>query len=550
MFSPTSDTQATAVPAALTAPGVLGWAAEAVQELSERRAEINALNVFPVPDADTGSNMTHTMEAAWAEAMKLPEGADVAQVTEALSIGAVRGARGNSGVVLSQVLRAIAQSASDGVLDAKAISRALGIARSLVDRAITDPVEGTVVTVLRAAAIAAHEAEADAEDPDLLSVVTHAVHAARTALARTPSQLEVLREAGVVDAGGQGLVILLEALLSQILNNDERALDRVASHPAHSSTTPHHGTHGELEVMFFISCDSGDTLDHLHIQLAELGESLIVAREADARGTVHIHTYRAGEVIELAFAMGKIENLRLEILPENTNIIDAPNRVVIAVTPDGTLAELYSEAGVWVVPRNPAEADKDESTDDIVSTIVTMVRRSEANEVILLPNGLLNKRELASIERSSYAFDQAITILPTATLVSGIAAASVHDPSQPLGVDTYAMAEAAVSMRTAVLRTASSAALTSAGACSKGDILAFHGHEIILVSEDLNDALSRTCLKLLDGHGEQVTLLISQDKAAEFDETVFRDGLGSHTDVDITVYPATGMINVVEIGVE
>ncbi|WP_080795179.1 DAK2 domain-containing protein [Corynebacterium pacaense] len=550
MSSPSSENPATAVPTALDAAGVLGWAAEAVQELSERRAEINALNVFPVPDADTGSNMTHTMEAAWAEAMKLPGDADVAEVTQALSIGAVRGARGNSGVVLSQVLRAVAQSAADGVLDARAIRRALGIARSLVDRAITDPVEGTVVTVLRAAAIAAEDSGGDPGRDDMLGVVTDAVDAARTALARTPSQLEVLREAGVVDAGGQGLVILLEALLAQILNNHRQPTDNTATDLPISPSPLNHGRQGELEVMFFITCDSGEDLDLLHTGLAELGRSLIVARETDTRGTVHIHSLRAGEVIELAFASGRVEDLRLEILPDHTVSPEAPNRVVIAVTPYGTLTELYSEAGVWVVPRNPAEADRDESADDIVSTIVTRVRRSEANEVILLPNGLLNKRELASIERSSYAFDQAITILPTSTLVSGIAAASVHDPSQPLGVDAYAMAEAAVAMRTAVLRTATGAALTSVGACSRGDILAFNGPEIILVSEDLTDALARTCLKLLDGGGEQVTLLISQDKAADFNETTFRDGLGTHTDVDITVYPATGMLNLVEIGVE
>ncbi|WP_293952537.1 DAK2 domain-containing protein [uncultured Corynebacterium sp.] len=548
----------------LTADGVLGWASRAVSVLSARRAEINALNVFPVPDADTGSNMTHTMEAALNEARKLDHDADVARITEALAVGSVRGARGNSGVVLSQVLRAIAQAAADGVINGHTIQKSLNIAQSLVDRAINDPVEGTVVTVLRATAIATKQAVEDGYET-LTEVVNQAVWSARTALARTPSQLEVLREAGVVDAGGQGLVILLESLQEQINNAPGPAggLDAgttTGTNPSTAQTdvthtTPiliehdSHGKIGDLEVMFFLSCTTPDDLDQLQHTLAELGDSLLIARESDTRGTVHIHSRRAGEVIEAAFHAGEVTDLRLEILPE-ANTTEVPTRVLIAVTPPGSLAELYQSAGATVVTRDASELQTDEPSNEIVSQIVATARASRADEVILLPNGLLSKRELVSIERSSHAFEQAVTILPTSTLVSGIAAVSIHDPSQPLGVDSYAMAEAASAMRTAVLRVAASAALTQAGACSRGDLLAFSGQEILLIAEDLNDALSRTCLRLLDGGGEQVTLLIAQGRQKDFDEEIFRRGLGTHQRVDITVYPASGMENLVEIGVE
>ena len=554
----------TAVPAqTLTADGVLGWASRAVAELSERRAEINALNVFPVPDADTGSNMTHTMEAALNEAMKLDSSASVARVAEALAVGSVRGARGNSGVVLSQVLRAVAQAAADGVVDGTTIQKALSIARSLVDRAITDPVEGTVVTVLRAAAIAAEQAVADGYG-ELDQVVNHAVWSARTALARTPSQLEVLRNAGVVDAGGQGLVILLESLQKQIndapgpaggLDAGTSTGSGGAGNRAVAAGAPiniehdSHGRVGELEVMFYLTCATSEDLDHLAGQLGKLGDSLLIARETDTRGTVHIHSRRAGEVIEAAFNAGHVTDLRLEILPE-ASTTEVPRRVLIAVTPHGSLAELYQSAGATVVTRVATDLTEGEPSTEIVSEIVAAARATRADEVILLPNGLLTKRELVSIERSSHAFEQAVTILPTSTLVAGIAAVSLHDPSQPLGVDSYAMSEAASAMRTAVIRAADSAALTQAGACSKGDLLAFSGQEILLIAEDLNEALSRTSLRLLDGGGEQVTLLIAQEKQKEFNEDTFRRGLGTHARVDVTVYPASGMDNLVEIGVE
>lgn len=555
------------VPLTMDGPAVLEWARTAVEQLTARRAEINALNVFPVPDADTGSNMTFTMTAALDEARKLEDPSNVARITEALAVGSVRGARGNSGVVLSQVLRAIAQAAADGVIDGRSIYEALKIARSLVDRAITDPVEGTVVTVLRSAAIEAEHMVESGRD-ELASVVDAAVDAARTALARTPSQLAVLRDAGVVDAGGQGLVILLETLQAQISGDSTRAstgefgrVDALGqsrnestddNSDDNSDASGHgHGVAGNLEVMFYISCVDEAALDALEQELSPLGDSLLIAREDDHRGTVHIHSRHAGDVIQKAFAAGEVTDLRLEILPETrSSSTDAPRRVLMAVAPDGLVAELYESAGVNVITRDVSQPHAEDTSDDVVARIVSIARKSGAQEVILLPNGLLSRRELVSIERSSHAFEQAVIILPTSTLVAGIAAVAVHDPDQPIAVDSYAMAEAAGAMRTAVIRPATSAALTQAGACSKGDLLSFIGPEIVLVSEEFNDALSRTALRLLDGGGEQITLLILQDKTTEFNEDVFRRGLGTHTDVDLTVYPATGMENLVEIGVE
>lgn len=223
-------------PSTLDAQGLRNWATRAVGELSHRRDEINALNVFPVPDSDTGSNMTHTMEAAVEE---LNNGGDVA---DALALGAVRGARGNSGMVLSQLLRGVAESTVDSVIDGGVFARSLQQAVELVDRAITEPVEGTVITVLRAAAEAAGNAAARSS-ANLHGIVSAAITAARTALEHTPSQLPALREAGVVDAGGAGLVILLESLLAEI--------EGTAGHTGLSEPE----TVTELEVIFFFEGD-------------------------------------------------------------------------------------------------------------------------------------------------------------------------------------------------------------------------------------------------------------------------------------------------------
>jgi len=475
------------------------WARRAVGELSARRAEINSLNVFPVPDADTGSNMTHTMEAALAEVDKLTDTADVSRVAQALATGSVRGARGNSGLVLSQVLRAIAGHTTEAAIDGHAIADALATAVQLVDRAIADPVEGTIITVLRASAVAAGTA-AQAEG-DLHGVVTAAVVAARTALAKTPSQLEVLREAGVVDAGGTGFVVLMEALLAEI----------------HGETTPSpviaesHGRPAELEVMFFFVGD----LDALQAELHPLGDSLVIARADETSGSVHIHSRDAGTVIETAYAAGTVSDLHLEVLPDAPTV-DAPRRIVIAVTPAGTIADLYGQSGAVVVTPG---AD----SRDLVSEILSRVRSSSAQELILLPNGLLDHRQLVAVERATHAFEQAITIVPTRRLVSGLAALSVHNPEAPLSVAAYNMSDAAAAMRTGIVRDSDVAGTGTTGS-------------------SLEDATEAACRPLVGDGAEQVILLT--------EEEIDVDTLSAALDLDVMVFPAGGMGHLVEIGVE
>lgn len=465
------------------------WAARAVTELSARRAEINALNVFPVPDADTGSNMTHTMEAALAEVDRLTGSPDAAAVAGALAVGSVRGARGNSGLVLSQVLRAVADSASHRSVDGGSIARSLTLAVQLVDRAIAEPVEGTVITVLRAAAVAAEAC--DLAGGSLHQVVTAAVDAARTALANTPSQLDVLREAGVVDAGGAGFLVLLETLLAEIEGADTARLPEVtASAPA-----------ADLEVTFFYAGD----LDLLQSRINPLGDSLVIARADDTAGRVHIHSRDAGRVIETAYATGAVSNLRLEVLPDAPQV-DAPRRVVVAVTPPGSVADLYREAGAIVV--TPGE--------DVVSEILAQVRSSRAQELILLPNGLLDRRQLVSVERATHAFEQTFTIVPTGRLVTGIAALSVHDADAPIGVAAYTMTEAAAAMRTDIIPAT--------------------------LNGSVEDAVTGVCRGLLAAGGEQVILLTGTE--------VDVDKLTHDLDVDVLAFPADGLGHLVEIGVE
>lgn len=460
-------------PAELDARGLHAWAARTVEELTRRRAEINALNVFPVPDSDTGSNMAHTMEAALAEADK-----GEMDVAEALALGSVRGARGNSGMVLSQVLRGVAEATTGSRVDGAVLAAALTHAVKLVDRALAAPVEGTIITVLRAASDAAR-AESERPGAQLHSILVAALDAARRALAETPSQLPTLREAGVVDAGGAGLVILLECLLAQVTGEEPDVQPLKANELKRSTHVEAETSGSEIEAIFFYEGD----LDVLQEELSSMGNSLVIARATDETASVHIHSAEVGAVIEKAYALGKVSDLRLEALPtveksSKTNAGESARRIFAAV-PDGAVKELFEKVGVQVVEPG--------------ATVGAAVARD-----FFLPNG--------------YGGDAGEAIvIPTDSLVAGLAAMSVYEPHNPDTSEVVAaMGDAARSMRV--------------------------GHP----AEESVDAVERASRSLLAHGGEQVTVLTALDVSEE--ELAHRLG------VDVVVVRVPGMRT--EIGVE
>ena len=601
----------------LDGPALHRWLTRAVAELVARRAEINKLNVFPVPDADTGSNMAHTMEAALAEVNDLPAShqRDITKLTAAIAVGAVKGARGNSGMVLSQVLRGLAQSAVSDRITGRTVQQALTTANKFVHHAIIEPVEGTVVTVLRAAAIAANQAPTDS----LIDVLTAATTAAAIALANTPSQLAVLRDAGVVDAGAQGLVLLLETMLDEVSggtietstnpsfqppkpkalsikvvgtatpgsvdmftqllgatritaptntnptqtpqpqqgktppkprspfgqptqlarlwNHQPPTIDTPPTTTTHTRQKPHTDTPNPtvptettrprvdyLEVMFFIQ---NADLNHVRDQLQPLGDSFIIAPISPHSASVHIHTHQAGTVIETAHPLGKITNLHIEALPEATT---TSHRIILALTPTGLITHLYQSAGALTI--NPG--------DDIVLDIAAAARASGATEIILLPNGMLTTHQLASIERSSHAFEQALTIVPTGTIIRGLAALAACNNTQPLAVDAYTMGEAAQATRTA--RIITNPTTTEIHAITNDK----NRHPTTLcTTTTLHQAIAHTLTTLIDPTSRRVTILIDET-APEFSAS----DLPKFHGVEIITYRTQNLGSLAEIGVE
>ncbi|WP_156520406.1 DAK2 domain-containing protein, partial [Rhodococcus sp. EPR-157] len=281
------DRQVSVAVTELGADELRQWAYRCVDGLTDRREEINELNVFPIPDSDTGTNLVFTVRSAVECMRSAGPDADLAAVASSLARGAVAGARGNSGVIVSQVMRALAEECRSGRLDGPGVARVLGRASNLVVEVVSVPVEGTIVTVLAVAAEAAAEAAAEPAGSDLASVVHRASESASMALDRTRSQLSVLDAAGVVDAGALGLVIMLDCFSAVVTGTlptrprYHRAI--VASHPTkfRSVTDAEHHHHGAssingYEVLYRVTDIGEDDVVALRSALTELGDSTVV----------------------------------------------------------------------------------------------------------------------------------------------------------------------------------------------------------------------------------------------------------------------------------
>jgi uncharacterized protein len=533
----------------LDASALRDWAHTAVSDLITHIDEINRLNVFPVADSDTGANMLFTMRSALAEANA---GANseagpgcVARVAAAMSAGALNGARGNSGVILSQILRGIADvtaTAAAGCggelsdIDVPVFAAAL---RRGVELVITSmggaEVPGTIVSVLRAAAGAAEESAGGGEG--LASAIAAASDAAVIALEKTPEQLDVLADAGAVDAGGRGLLVLLDALRSTVTGQapartvyelSPRALP--ASGAAATSTDR---PAPQFEVMYLLGgCDTA-AADVLRDRLGELGESVaITAAPSTTHGgySVHVHTDDAGAAVEAGLMAGRLSRIVVSALTSGTSRLPAGGwtreRAVLAVVDGDAAAELFGGEGACVLQRGSDASDP--STDISAHQLVRALVDTGAAQVMVLPNGYVAAEELVAGCTAAIGWGIDVVPIPTGSMVQGLAALAVHEPGGQAVNDGYTMARAAGGARHGSVRIATESALTWAGRCSPGDGLGISGDEVLIVAADAAGAAIGLLDLLLASGGDLVTVLVGAGIDGDADVTAVGDILEEH----------------------
>jgi DAK2 domain fusion protein YloV len=537
----------------LDASSLLDWAHAAVGGLVVHADEINRLNVFPVADADTGTNMLFTMRSALAEAERHARGADdVSQLAASLARGALHGARGNSGVILSQILRGLADvtasaAAADGLeaLDAPLFAAVLRRAVVLVVGSLGEEVPGTIVSVLQAAAA---EAEHCAGEDDTISgTVLAAADAAVVALEKTPDQLGVLAECGVVDAGGRGLLVLLDALAATITGHAPARSEYVPSPPASGSADQAADLRPpRYEVMYQIS-GSGERLETLRTRLEKLGDSVAIAGDGGDRYSVHVHADDAGAAVEAAFTVGTPSNLQISTLRGGT----APGRwtrrrAVLAVIDGDGAEELFAGAGAHVLRCAPPDPSASISARELLRAVVD----TGAGQIMVLPNGFVAAEELVAGCTAASGWGLGVMPVPTGSMVQGLAALAVHDPARAAVDDGYSMAQAAGATRHGSVRVATDQASTWAGQCEPGDGLGIAGDEVLVVHPDLGTTACGLIDLLLTVGGEMVTVLVGAGVdagiAAELESHVHR----YHPGTELVTYQTGHRGDALLIGVE
>ncbi|WP_217141767.1 DAK2 domain-containing protein [Streptomyces sp. AC627_RSS907] len=536
------------------------WCGLSLRALGQVREEIDAINVYPVADGDTGTNLYLTLESAVAAVEAVfaahevdagtpgGDGPSLADAVGAMAHGALIGARGNSGTILAQLLRGMAQvltaRGEPAHTDGPALRLALRHAAESARQAVAHPVEGTVLTVASAAADAADSAEGDC------AAVARAAHeGARAALAATPGQLAVLERAGVVDAGGHGLVTVLAALVETFTGRTSAPGAAVVPHArvepgrggragecaeaedgedragecavagsggerAGEGAVADGGAHGPaFEVIYLLEADD-TAVARLRQRLDTLGDSLVVVG-GDGLWNVHVHVDDAGAAVEAGVEAGRPYRIRITHFGHgdvhSTRTGRPPQertqRAVVAVVPGEGLAGLYAEAGATPVLARPGESPAS-------GELVQAVRRAHAREVVLLPNDAELRHTAAAAAEQARAEGIRVALIPTRSAVQGIAALAVHEPGRRFDEDVVAMTSAAGATRHAEVIVAEHRSWTTAGICQAGDVLGLIDGDVAVIGADVTEVAATVLDRMLAAGGELVTLVLG-DEAPE-----------------------------------
>jgi DAK2 domain fusion protein YloV len=481
----------------------------ALASLERNRQRIDDLNVYPVPDGDTGTNLTMTARSVIDELDRTTT-EDRPGLVKEVTRAALMGARGNSGVILSQIIRGAAETLrEDGEVDTHTVARAFRSASDAAYRAVRQPVEGTMLSVIREMAEEGESAENDGlPKPELLARI---VRRGEEAVARTPEQLAVLREAGVVDAGGAGLLEIVRGLAATAAGQP------LPEAPAERKELNIEAIHQELSpyrycTTFMIEGHDLDS-DGIESELEQLGDSLLVVGDAEAL-KVHVHTDEPGSALAVGTRAGVIDRVEIANMHEQTvqreqrllrAVPDAPpttSGVVAVVAGDGN-RKLFESLGAAKIVEggqtmNPSTAELAEA-----------IESTPAAEVVLLPN---NSNVILSAEQAAGLVDKPVTVVPTDSLPAGLAAMLAFDPERPAAENAAAMNEILEEVKTGEVTIASRDVDLNGVSVRKGAWLGLADGKAVAGGADFDDVAAAVAERLLEEPRSVMTLLTGADE--------------------------------------
>jgi uncharacterized protein len=511
--------------------------AAAAAALRERAEEVNRLNVFPVPDGDTGTNMSLTMDAVVAELSQLPSDASVPGICQAVTHGSLMGARGNSGVILSQILRGLCEVVgAEEVQGTELLAAALERATTVAFQAVRKPVEGTMLTVLRDSAVAARETAESSED--LEAALDRILEAAVESVRRTPELLPVLKENGVVDAGGFGLAILAEGLLAAWRGTKfNHTVMEPASVPA-LEIRPVDDWDDEEYLYCTEFLLMGDSLDRGSVEdfVASQGGSELVVGESGLL-KIHVHTDDPGSVLSYMTSLGEVAEVHINNMRRQTEARteglradsgyapEAPDKQIgfVAVGAGDGIRDILKSLGVDLVVNggqtmNPSTAE-----------LLAAVEQVRAESVIILPN---NRNIQMAAQQVVPLASIPVAVVPTTSVPEAFAALLAADTGSDVDSVAHAMAEAAAEVRTGEVTTAVKDSTGKAGPITKGQIIGITDHEIEVVGEDVIDVALRLADIIAEG-GETLTLLGGSDISAADLERLAAEIAAAHPELEV-----------------
>lgn len=520
----------------------------AANNISNSRQAVDALNIFPVPDGDTGTNMSMTINAAAADIAAMPEDSSLGEVSKRTASALLRGARGNSGVILSLIFRGMSK-AFKGLDEAgsKDVAKAFRMGCDAAYKAVMKPTEGTILTVVRKAAEAAEEI-ADIQD-EPLEVCFAALQAAKQALAKTPEQLPVLKKAGVVDAGGQGLVLIFEGIQSVFENNaivqpidgekkEEKQSDK--STVAAADEEIKFGYCSEFLIEKEKSAGEKDPLK-LRAYLESIGDCVVVVDDNDII-KVHVHSNCPGDVIQSALKYGQLINIKIDNMryqhrnadegkkADEAKIAEPENEYgFVAVCAGEGLQGLFTDLGADVVVSGGQTMNP--STDNILNAI----NQTPAKTVFVLPN---NKNIIMAAQQAvPLAKDRTVIVLQTKTIPQGISAMLSFDETQDAQANEEAMTEAAGAVETGQVTFAARDSEVDGKPIKQGQMMGMANGAIKFIGDDKEQIAFETAESMIDTSVHSLVTIIfgegADESGAQVVELKLNEKFGSDIEISI-----------------
>ncbi|MEA5048874.1 MAG: DAK2 domain-containing protein [Eubacteriales bacterium] len=491
--------------------------------LEKNKASIDALNVFPVPDGDTGTNMSMTMQSAVHEIRALPENANVTQVADALSMGALKGARGNSGVILSQLFRGFSRAFKGAeFVDAELLSAALTKGSEAAYKAVMKPKEGTILTVSRE--IAEHVAELQQQGANVYRLMDEILSSGEKALTNTPNLLPVLKEAGVVDSGGKGLLTIYRGFKLSLDGEEIESYEELISEQpvveqagAPDSFSGENIVYGYCTEFFIIhlSPETNDSeIESFRNHLERLGDSVVVANDADMI-KVHVHSNSPGKVLQMALRIGELDKLKIENMREqNRALMEERKRNekefgLLAVSTGEGIDELFRALAV------DALISGGQTMNPSIDSIASAINKINARNVFVLPN---NSNIILAAQQASELTQKGVILIPTKTIPQGIAACMVYSKDATIAENEEAMKEAMEGVVSGAVTYAVRDTTFNGTKVKKGDMIGLVNNHLVISGNTVEAATIDLVKKIIADRGDEactVTLYYGEGQTEE-----------------------------------